>query len=87
MENMQIILTFVAGMVIAPITEWLKRVLPTNAPVKPVAISAILTVGAAWLLALWLAPGMPIIDIILLGLAGQTAAQLTHATVIKPKKG
>ena len=85
MENLQIILTFVSGVIIAPITEGLKNILPANAPVKPVLVSAILTILACWGLSKLLGVNMPMMDIILMGLAGQTAAQLTHAVVIKKK--
>ena len=85
METLQIILGVVSGVIIAPLTNWLKLKIP-NFPIKPVAISYILAFLATWGLAQWLSPdlAMETIVILALGIVG-TSAQITHEAFLKKK--
>lgn len=82
MDTFQTILNIIAGVLIMPITQWLKNKLPDGFPISSVAISYGMAVLATWGLAILFNPTMtwPEIITIAFALVG-TVAQTTHAFV------
>jgi hypothetical protein len=80
MDNFQIILNIIAGVLIMPITQWLKAKLPEGFPISSVAISYGMAVLATWGLARAFNPTMAWAEIITIAFAlVGTVAQTAHA--------
>lgn len=85
---MEQVLQIIMGMVIMPITQWIKTKLPGDFPPSPMLISYALSIVATYGIAYIYAPTMPLADIITQALAiTGTAAQATHAVVKMVKTG
>ena len=79
MEAMdQIYMILVAGAIV-PAVQWFKNRIGPDWPIKPVIVSAGLSLLCVWLLSRWLAPEMTAQEIIAYALATQVAGQMLHA--------
>lgn len=79
---METLLQIIFGVVVMPVTQWIKSKIPSDLPFLNVIISYALAIGATWLVAQIYAPTMVWRDIIVQALAiTGTAAQATHAIV------
>ena len=88
-EMLSLAFPVIAGVVIVPIVAWLKRVIPTDWPIRAPLFALGLCALSIWGLSAWLAPDLSRSEIIKYVLAAQVFTQLIDSgfgTIKKIKK-
>ena len=84
--TMEVILAAVAGGVVVPIVEQLKKTVVTTY-IKPEFLTVTLLTLVAWGVTAWLAPPVVVTEVFKLGFAAAGAAGVVYATTKKKNNG